>query len=93
VTVAGFFAAPQLAARALALEQDVPPGSHAVGFAALNTTNGAGYGLAGLAVGGLLGFGPAVAFAVPLGACGLCLLGARLITRRRVDTSRDTGLP
>jgi MFS family permease len=69
VVAAGLFAAPQITARSLALQQDLPEAAWSAGFSSLYAANGAGYGLAGFAVGALLPAGAHTAFAVPLAVC------------------------
>jgi hypothetical protein len=75
--VAGLFAAPQITARALTLQRDLPESAWSAGFSSLHAANGAGYGLAGFVVAAMLPLGAHIAFAVPL---LLCLLTALLAT-------------
>jgi len=74
---AGLFAAPQITARALTLQRDLPESAWSAGFSSLYTADGAGYGLAGFVVAAMLPLGAHIAFAVPL---FLCLLTALLAT-------------
>jgi MFS family permease len=77
VVAAGLFAAPQITARALTLQRDLPESAWSAGFSSLYAANGAGYGLAGFVVAAMLPLGAHIAFAVPL---LLCLLTALLAT-------------
>ncbi|WP_019064858.1 hypothetical protein [Streptomyces prunicolor] len=74
---AGLFAAPQITARALTLQRDLPESAWSAGFSSLYAANGAGYGLAGFVVAAMLPLGAHIAFAVPL---LLCLFTALLAT-------------
>lgn len=94
VVTAGLFAAPQLTARSLALQHDLPRAAWSAGFSSLYAANGAGYGLAGFTVGALLPTGIRIAFAVPLLACiaaaGLAFLQPTAPPQDYMDASVDS---
>ncbi|MFE3857103.1 MFS transporter [Streptomyces griseorubiginosus] len=69
VAAAGLFAAPQITARALTLQRDLPESAWSAGFSSLYAANGAGYGLAGFAIAAMLPLGVHIAYAVPLLVC------------------------
>ncbi len=96
VVGAGLFAAPQLTARSLALQSDLPRSLWSAGFSTLYAANGLGYGAAGFAVGLLLRFGVVTAFAGPLVVCLVAALGP-LVTattsRRRAPRQVDEARP
>lgn len=58
-------AAPLLTARSPAIREELADDVLAAGFSSLYAVNGAGYGVAGPAVGALLPWGAATAFAFP----------------------------
>jgi hypothetical protein len=64
--LAGLFAAPLITTRSMALQRDLPESDWDAGFGALYAVNGAGYGLAGILVGGTLFLGATTAYAIPL---------------------------
>jgi MFS family permease len=89
VVAAGLFAAPQITARALTLQRDLPESAWSAGFSSLYAANGAGYGLAGFVVAAMLPLGVHLAYAVPL---LVCLITALLATLPSGPTS-DSGGP
>jgi hypothetical protein len=80
--LAGFLAAPLITTRSLALQERLDQTHLGAGFAGLYAANGAGYGVAGLLVGGLLPFGARLAYVVPLAVAIAVGFGSSLFALR-----------
>jgi MFS family permease len=91
VIAAGLFAAPQITARALTLQRDLPESAWSAGFSSLYAANGAGYGLAGFAVAAMLPLGVHIAYAAPLLACLAIALLAVVPSGPRPDSRGPDG--
>ncbi|MGY4984068.1 MFS transporter [Streptomyces sp. 900105755] len=90
VVAAGLFAAPQITARALTLQRDLPESAWSAGFSSLYAANGAGYGLAGFLVAAMLPLGVHLAYSIPLLACLITAFLAAL-PAGRVGPTSDSG--
>jgi hypothetical protein len=91
VAAAGLFAAPQITARALTLQRDLPESAWSAGFSSLYAANGAGYGIAGFVIAAMLPLGVHIAYAVPLLTCLIVALLAIVPAGPKPDSGGAEG--